>query len=69
MATPKHGQPKVGRRYARFLTRRESEITGLTRTVVIEVTKKGDLQFTKSGQPLVKGVKRVKDKLTKFWNA
>lgn len=67
MSTPKIGKPKNGSRNARFLTRRESEITGLTRTVLVETTKQGDIVFTKANQSLVKGIKKASNKLVSFW--
>lgn len=67
MATPKLGQPKAGTKNARRLTRRESEITGFTRTVLIESTKAGDIVFTKFNKPLARGTKTATNKLVKFW--
>jgi len=67
MALPKVGQPKAGTKYARRLTRRESEITGYTRTTVIEATKDGDIVFTKKNEPIVRGSKTATKKLLKFW--
>ena len=67
MATPKLGQPKIGIRNARRLTRRESEITGLTRTVLVESTKTGNIVFTKFNKPLARGTKTATNKLVKFW--
>ena len=68
MATPKLGQPKVGTRNARRLTRRESEITGFTRTVLVESNKAGDIVFTKFNKILAKGTKTATNKLVRFWS-
>jgi len=67
MATPKVGRPKVGSRNARKLTRRESEITGFTRTTYVESTKNGEIVFKKRNEPLVRGSKTASKKLLKFW--
>ena len=63
----KNGMPEVG--YERPLTRRESELTGFTRTVFVENNEENGLVFWKRDEVVTKGVKTAAKKLHRFWTS
>ena len=67
--TVMHGQPRVGKKNARKITRRESELTGLPRWVQI-YTSPATGQCAFKNADIVGGAKTVnviRRKLNKFW--
>ena len=67
--TTKHGQPKVGRRNARKMTRAECELTDLPRWVQI-YTSPATNEVAFKNADIVGGAKTVyaiRKKLSKFW--
>ena len=72
--TNKHGQPKIGQRNARSVTRCENEITGIPRSVSMYTERAtGDVKFlnTQGKQywfNTFAGKKKALKQLNKFWN-
>jgi hypothetical protein len=62
----KNGIPDVG--YERPITRVESELTGMTRSVFIENNANDGVVFWKSDTVVTKGAKTAARKLHKFWS-
>ena len=69
MSTMKRGQPKVGRRNARKMTRLECELTDLPRWVQIYTSPAtGEVAFKNADiAGGAKSVYAIRKKLSKFW--
>jgi len=67
--TAKNGMPRVGRKNARKITRKESEITGLPRWVSIYTSPAtGQVAFKNADiAGGAKSVYAIRKKLSKFW--
>ena len=67
--TAKHGQPKVGRKNARIMTRAECELTDLPRWVKIYTSPAtGNVAFKNADiTGGAKTVYAIRKKLNKFW--
>ena len=67
--TTKHGQPKVGRKNARLMTRAECELTDLPRWVTIYTSPAtGEIAFKNADiTGGAKTVYSIRKKLNKFW--